>query len=459
MTMGTGTRHDLTGRTFVRPHVHLFVAVTLASGLAGCADSLPSLPKLGDLNPFAEKQQPLPGKRVPIMAEGSKIGGDLATADKPITLPPPVANDSWSQPGGTPANAPGHLNLNSTLKVAWTASAGNGSSKAGKLSASPIVYDGKIYTLDAAGTVTAFGNGGSIAWRFSVKPEGEKNAEKGYGGGLAADGGRIFIGTGYGTVVALDAKSGKKFWEQSVGVPVRSSPSAAGDRVFVVTTDGVLYCLSAADGSEVWTFKGVPEKASLVNNASPAIDGDTVVAPFSSGDVVALKISTGQVMWTESLARTRSASSLASMSDAARPVVDGGMVFAVGHAGRMIATSARTGERQWAITVPSLQQPWVIAETIFVIDTTGQIMAVTRRDGKVQWTAKLPGQGVQWSGPVLAGGKLWAVSSKGVLVGVEAQTGKVSGTLELGGEINIAPVVAGGRMYVLTDSAKLIALN
>lgn len=463
--MGTGKRLEPMGRTRERASLRVTsslrvtLVVVAGAALAGCSDSLPSLPKLTDLNPFAEKQTPLPGKRVPIMAEGNKIGGDLAAADKPIALPPPITNDSWSQPGGTATNAPGHLNLNPTVKVAWTASAGTGSSKYGKLSASPIVYDGKVYTLDAAGTVTAFSGGGSIAWRYSVKPETEKNAEKGFGGGLAADGGRLYVGTGYGTVVALDAKSGKKFWEHSVGVPIRSSPSAAGDRVFVVTTDGVLYCLSGADGSEVWTFKGVPERASLVNNASPAIDGDTVVAPFSSGDVVALKVSTGQVLWTESLARTRSASSLASMSDAARPVVDGGTVFAVGHAGRMIATSARTGERQWAITVPSLQQPWVVAETIFVVDTQGQMLAVTRRDGKVQWTMKLPGQSSQWSGPVLAGGKLWAVSSKGTLVGVEAQTGKVSGTLELGAEVNIAPVVAGGRMYILADSAKLIALN
>lgn len=450
-----GKRQDLTGGAPTR----LVFAVAATVALAGCSDSLPSLPKLTDLNPFAEKQVPLPGKRVPIMAEGSKIGGDLATADKPISLPAPVTNDSWSQPGGSANNAPGHLNLNPSLKVAWSASAGKGSSKYGKLSASPIVYDGRVYTLDAAGTVTAFGSGGSIAWRYSVMPEGEKNPENGFGGGLAADGGRLYAATGYGTVAALDAKTGKKFWEQKVGVPVRSSPSAAGDRVFVVTMDGVLYCLSGADGSEMWTFKGVPERASLVNNASPAIDGDTVVAPFSSGDVVALKISTGQVLWSESLARTRSASSLASMSDAARPAVDGGTVFAIGHAGRMIATSARTGERQWAITVPSLQQPWVVAETIFVVDTSGQMLAVTRRDGKIQWTAKLPGQTVQWSGPVLAGGKLWAVSSKGTLVGVEAQTGKVAGSQDLGGEVLIAPVVAGGRMYVLTDSAKLIALN
>ena len=44
--------------------------------------------------------------------------------------------------------------------------------------------------------------------------------------------------------------------------------------------------------------------------------------------------------WSESLSRTRTASSMAAMSDTARPAIDGGTVFAVGHAGRMVATVA-----------------------------------------------------------------------------------------------------------------------
>jgi outer membrane protein assembly factor BamB len=275
---------------------------------------------------------------------------------------------------------------------------------------------------------------------------------------MAIDGGRLFVATGYGTVFALDPKTGRKFWDKNIGVPMRTSPTAAADRVYAVTTDGVLYALSAADGAEMWTYKGLPERASLINNASPAVEGDTVIVPFSSGDVVALKASTGQALWTESLARTRTASSLSAMSDAARPAVDGGTVFAVGHAGRMVATSARTGERLWSITVAGTQQPWVIADTVFVVDTSGQLHAVTRRDGKIQWTARLPAQGL-WSGPVLAGGKLWLTSTKGTLVSVEAQTGKVLGTQEIGSPVYIAPVVAGGRMYILADNATLYALN
>src|SRR4029450_8610563 len=99
-------------------------------------------------------------------------------------------------------------------------------------------------------------------------------------------------------------------------------------------------------------------RPSLLSNTSPAVDGDVVVVPYPSGDLVALRVSDGQAIWTESLARTRTASSMAAMSDTARPAIDGGTVYAVGHAGRMVATKQRTGERLWSLTVPSLQAPW-----------------------------------------------------------------------------------------------------
>jgi outer membrane protein assembly factor BamB len=443
-------------------HGAVAAALLCALLLSGCADglagmSLPSLPKLDDINPFAEKPVPLPGKRISVIQQ-ENIGTDLAAADKPIALPPQQQNDAWTQPGGVANNAPGHLALGGTVKSAWSANAGRGSTFFGKLTGSPIVYDGKVYTLDAGGKISAFSaSGGAAVWQASVTPAGE-NDKEGFGGGLAADGGRIYAGTGYGYVVALDARSGGKLWEKFVGSPVRTSPTAAAERVFVMTKEGQVYCLSGSDGTELWQFRGMGERASLLSNTSPAVDGDVVVVPYPSGDLVALRVSDGQAIWTESLARTRTASSMAAMSDTARPAIDGGTVFAVGHAGRMVATKQKTGERLWSLTVPSLQAPWVAGETLFVVDTGGQLMAITRRDGKILWTTKLAGSNT-WSGPVLAGGRLWLTSNKGHLVSVDAATGKLETTQDLGQPIYIAPVVAGGRMFVLTDKAQLIALN
>ncbi|NJO35506.1 MAG: tetratricopeptide repeat protein, partial [Rhodospirillales bacterium] len=237
------TRKPALGRagTCVRPLMSAVLLLCASLG-AGCGDSMP---KLQDLNPFAEKEVPLQGKRVSVIQQ-ENITTEAVSANRPIVLPQPHANDAWSQPGGTATNAPGHLALNGSVKSAWSANVGTGSSFYGKLTASPIVYDGKVFTLDAAGKVTALSaSGGAVAWRVSTTPPNEKDQE-GFGGGLAADSGRVYAATGFGVVVALDAKGGKKLWEKNLGSPLRASPTAAGERVFVVTKEGKLFCLSGS---------------------------------------------------------------------------------------------------------------------------------------------------------------------------------------------------------------------
>jgi outer membrane protein assembly factor BamB len=288
-------------------------------------------------------------------------------------------------------------------------------------------------------------------------PENERG-EGGYGGGLAIDNGRLYAASGFGTVVALDPATGKKLWEKNIGVPVRASPTAINDKVFVVTSEGHVFALAGLDGGELWTYRGVPEKTSIISSPSPAVDSGIVVIPYTSGELVALRADDGSLVWSESLARTRTVSSLASLSDAARPAIDGGVVYAVGHAGRLIATQVKTGERLWSINIPGTQPPVIAGENLFVVDTSGQLHAITRRDGKLVWTAKLPGSNT-WSGPTLAGGHLWLVSNQGHLVGVEPATGRVTTQQSLGSPVYIAPVVAEGRMYVLTDKARLVAFN
>ena len=148
---------------------------------------------------------------------------------------------------------------------------GTGSSSSGRLSAVPLVADGKVYTLDAGGTVSAFSaSGGGKVWGTSVTPKNEKRAE-GFGGGLALDSGRLYVTTGYGTVVGIDPAKGTVLWTQKVGEPVRSSPTAAGGKVYFVSTDSVLHCLDGNDGQELWTARGVPEPATLLSNVSPAV--------------------------------------------------------------------------------------------------------------------------------------------------------------------------------------------
>ncbi|MBX9927009.1 MAG: pyrrolo-quinoline quinone, partial [Hyphomicrobiaceae bacterium] len=113
----------MTGRLIIGPAAAIITAVTL--GLGGCAGDGPELPKLGDLNPFKEKVTPLPGRRIALTDKDTKVAGELSDATIPVTLPPIRANEAWSQPGGEPSNAPGHLALASVApKQVWSGDAG-----------------------------------------------------------------------------------------------------------------------------------------------------------------------------------------------------------------------------------------------------------------------------------------------------------------------------------------------
>lgn len=429
------------------------LAALLAASLAGCASSLPSIK-----NPFKKVEDKLPGERVAVITDQNLVNVDPAAAAKPISLPPPVANASWSEPGGNPTNNLGHLALGERLNRVWRVDIGTGSSSSGRLSAIPLVAGGKVFTLDAGGTISAFSaaSGGKL-WATNVTPKREKRAE-GFGGGLALDGGRLYATTGYGIVVGINPEGGAVLWTQNVGEPVRSSPTAAGGRVYFVSIDSVLRCLDGADGQELWRARGVPEPATLLSNVSPAIGKGLVIAAFPAGNVRAYGTSTGKPSWRDSIARSSETTASGILADPARPVISRGVVYVVSHGGKMIAVSEATGERLWTRNLTSTQMPWVAGDTVFVVEVTGKLMALARADGKVRWLTELPGK-ARWNGPVLAGGQLWLVSADGSLVGVNARSGQVASTTNLGTKVFVSPVVAGGRMYILADNATLYALN
>jgi outer membrane protein assembly factor BamB len=124
----------------------------------------------------------------------------------------------------------------------------------------------------------------------------------------------------------------------------------------------------------------------------------------------------------------------------------------------MIAVDRKSGARLWSLSVASIQTPYVAGDSVYVVDSSGRLSSITREAGTVRWSVKLPDDST-WSGPVLAGNRLWLVSRKGSLVGVDAATGKVAASRGLGARVMIAPVVAANRLFVLADDATVMAFN
>jgi len=438
----------------------LVVMAVAMLGLGGCST-------IDDMFSSAPKPK-LPGKRLSVMELDTKLEVDPEIKDSEVDLPEPVQNKDWTQPGGTADNAYYHLAGPSSLTKLWSVSAGAGSGSVSRVVASPIVAGGKVFVLDAEAGVRAFdAKSGNQLWKQDLTPE-DEDSEKARGGGVAFDGGKLFVATGFGKVHALDASSGKVLWTADAGVPFRASPTANEGKVFVVTSDNQMICLSQDKGDILWRHRGITESAGILAATSPAVSGSIVIVPYSSGELFALRVENGTVLWSDSLTRTGSLTSLSELNDiAGRPVIDHDRVFAISHAGRMVSIDLRTGERVWTKDISGVQTPWVAGEYIFLVTADQEIVALSRRDGRIRWLTKLARyedeeakkDPIEWSGPLLVSGKLVFVSTTGKAVMVEAKTGEIKGEIDLPGKALIAPIVADGIVYVLTDDAELVALK
>lgn len=445
-------------------------ALAAATALSACS----TVSRVGDaVWPFngggeaAPETAPQDG-RVSILAFEQELTPDPALASRPIVVPPATPTTEWTQPGGTADNSPPHASALATLERAWRANLGEGSNNRGRVAAPPVVADGNLYFLDADHRLHAVrASNGDRLWseRLRARDSRDRAAR---GGGVAAGGGRVYATTGFGFVAALDGQTGDEIWRVSADAPFQAAPTVSGNRLYAITNDSELIAIDVNSGEILWTYQAIAEPARILSAPSVAVDGETVVAPFASGEVVALLAGNGRRLWSDSLSRSGRLTSLSAINDiAGRPVLDNGVVFAASHSGVLAAIDMRTGQRGWARAFASTQTPWIMGDVLFAVSVDGQLGAFDRQTGNVYWVRQLrrfkdenDRQGrVAWVGPILAGGRLILANSEGDVIAVAPQSGETIATAEAGGPVFIPPIAANDQIYIVTDDARLVVFR
>ncbi len=451
----------------------LAMGLTTALSLSACSH-LPLKNHNSDQGAVASQ-----GQRISIVAFDQKLQPSKSLKGIGYYLPPVAAVGSWPVAGGPQDVLVQNADAAKDFKVAWTKSIGAASKDDTEVVAPPV-SDGKlIYTMDGEARVSAFDvNTGAQAWTVDLNPH-NKRDKFAFGGGLALSDGKLYVTSGYRFVDALDAATGKKVWEKPVDTQMHAAPTVDGSHVYVTDVDNQIFAFDKSTGDMIWTYQAIAEPARLLKSSAPIVSDGVVYAPFSSGEVVALSASGGEVLWEQVLAQSTRTNALSEIRDiSGRPVLYNGTVFAASHSGVFQAMNAKTGEPVWKVTTDSVNTPWVAGDVVFLVSLQGELMSVSRETGQIYWLQDL-NAGAQkvkksvfglgrdkkvgklpiWSGPVLASNRLILVNDLGEAVAFDPKTGERKDSLKLGGAGYIAPIVVGDKLFVVTDDAKLVAIR
>ncbi len=287
----------------------------------------------------------------------------------------------------------------------------------------PTIIDGRIYTLGGNGDlVCCDAMTGSVVWQKNILQEfGGSNIVWGISESVLIDDGKVICSPGgsAGSVVALDAKSGKTIWVSKVPEAPQASyaspiPMTVGKvKQYVVFTAKGLAGIRASDGEPMWG-----ENASsngTANCATPLIIGNHV---FSSSDYgtgaeyVQLRAQ-GDAIVSKKLYHTNEMKNH-----------HGGMVFLDGHvygsSGDLLScVDVKTGKHTWRER--SMKGSIVYADGKLIFrNENGEVVLLAADPKKYSELGKFnqPDRSDRpaWAHPVIAGGHLYLRDQDKLLV-------------------------------------------
>lgn len=408
----------------------------------------------------------LSGERLDVRADADPPEADRAA---PITLPAPVPSPDWTQRAGGADHDGGHRALAAEPRLVFSVPIGAGEDRRHRITADPVVAGGRVFTVDSRARVTALSTGGRPLWSRDLTPPGEPAGDAS-GAGLAVDGGRLYVSTAFGELVALDAATGGRYWTQALGAPAAGAPTVAGGLVHVIGRDATAWAIEAGTGRVAWTEQGTPSPSGVVGGAAPAVAGELVVLPFASRELAGVLRQGGTRLWTSVVAGSRPGRVYASVTDiSGDPVISNGRVYAGSPSGRTNAFDLRSGEQIWSAREGAMSPVVVSGGSVFAVSDQAELVRLDAGTGARIWGTPLPyfqrgtprrRQAVfAHYGPVLAGGRLWVASSDGILRGFSPLNGAMVAQVSLPGGAATNPVVAGRTLYVVSSDGQLLAFR
>ena len=336
------------------------------------------------------------------------------------------------------------------LKQIWSTKLG-GDAKFLLVGLRPAGDGARIYAASQDGVVSAFDpETGKGLWRSKLDIE--LTAGPGVGDG------RIVLTAKDGFGIALDAATGEEQWRVDIAAESLATPLIKDGNVVFQTIDNRLDTRSLYDGRERWTIVRTAPALTNRGSSSPVSVGNSVIAGFDTGRVLAADLETGVVEWEALLSPPTGRSDLDRLSD-----IDGALavvgqdLYAAGYQGRLAALASESGQVLWNREISSYVGVSADWNSVYTVRDDGELVGLTRTNGNEIWRndsllRREPTLPVPFNSMVVVG------DLDGYLHFFSAISGDPVARLRFGSAaITSTPFVMANRLYVQSDSGHLAA--
>ena len=321
-----------------------------------------------------------------------------------------------------------------------------------------IVFEGNnIIFFDNKGSILKFDQFSKLIWKKNYYKKTEKKQKPILS--FANNQKTLVIVDNIAKYYAINIKTGELLWSKRNSAPFNSQIKIYKDKFFVTDFDNVLKCFSIKDGKELWNVKTETTFIKSQKKLSLVILSGKVYFNNSIGDISAVDINSGNLIW-QTPTQSSSIYESAFLLKTSDLVANDESILLSNNKNEFFSINANTGVLNWKQKINSNLRPTIVDNLIFTVTMEGFLVVVENSTGNIiritnvfDRFKKKKKSKIKPVGLIVGASNIYLTTDNGRLIIIDILSGKSSLILKIDNEKISRPFILNKNLFIVKDNA------
>ncbi len=325
-----------------------------------------------------------------------------------------------------------------------------------------LIDKNHLFYFDNSGAIIKFDNNSNIVWKQNHYSKQDKKLQPILFFGKNEE--DLFVADSVANYYVINKNTGMLKWKKKHSSSFNSQVKIFKNKALVIDMENQLRCFSLETGEILWSVKTQRSLLRSQKKQSLILNNDKVYFSNSIGDVTAVSISNGNIIWQTPTQKniTPSSTYFLKLSDI---VSDKDSIFVSNNNTQFFSIDILSGAINWRQDFSSELRPAIIGDYLATISDNGLLVVMNKETGQIIRINDLfknikekRKKNYQPTGFLVGKFYIYVSTNNGRILVVNFKEGKVEKTLKLGSKKLQRPVYFNKSLYIAKDNS-IIRLN
>ena len=318
-------------------------------------------------------------------------------------------------------------------------------------------HNKNIIFFDNKGTILNFDEKSKLIWKKNYYSKSEKKLNPILQ--FANNGKVLLVADNIAKSFAINIKNGELIWSKNNLAPFNSQIKIYKDKFFVIDFLNTLRCFSIKNGKELWNIRTENSLIRSQKKLSMVIVNELLYFQNSIGDISAIDINQGQLLWqlpTQSSLIYEAAFSL----ETSDLITDGNTIFFSNNKNQFFSIDLESGSFNWENKINSNVRPILIGNYIFTVSLEGYLVIIEKNSGNIIKVTdvfknfkKKKRDMIKPTGFIIGLKNIYLTTDNGRLLVIDVKTGMTNSVLKIDNDKISRPFISNKSLFVVKDDA------